>query len=60
LAYGDEFRQILDDEKYEVMNYFNKILEGNGSVFIEQILCFLANVAGESKMLKRLCAYLYY
>ncbi len=43
--------QILD-EKYEVMKYFNKILEGNDSVFVEQILYFLANVAGENKMLR--------
>ena len=51
LAYGDDLSQILD-EKYEVMNYFNKILEGNDSAFIEQILYFLANVAGENKMLR--------
>ena len=51
LAYGDDLSQILD-EKYEVMKYFNKILEGNDSAFIEQVLYFLANVAGESKALR--------
>ncbi len=51
LAYGNDMSQILD-EKYEVMKYFNKILEGNDSAFIEQILYFLSNVAGENRPLR--------
>lgn len=51
LAYGNDLSQILD-EKYEVMKYFNKILEGNDSAFIEQILYFLSNVAGENRPLR--------
>lgn len=47
LAYGSEYDILLDD-KYNVIKHFNIVLQGNDLPFIEEILSFYANVAGDS------------
>ena len=53
MAYGSEYDIILDD-KYNIIKHFNLVMEGNDMPFIEEIMSFYANVAGDSLLYRDL------